>query len=287
MSLRTKLDLCRQVYQNCGCYMHLSGSTQIEQSLQVMLSAGTEVYGFTVSATTGNTVVVAIGQNPSTISASGLQINPDIIPIDGGVTPDLGINITTGEITRDASSLRYKKNIQNLPYNDYKNILNLNPVKFKWKNSNIEGIGLIAEELHELGLKDFVIYNAKGEPDGISYKLLTVAIIGLLRNGIEVPSVTPQISEPIEDIPIIITDDYTTKTTRYIIAKKDDITITLDDTNFKRFYIKSMAEITVIPTKGLIDEEWEEISMGPQSSIELIAYEGNWYVLSSDGLKNS
>jgi len=267
--------------------MHLSGSTQIEQSLQVMLSAGTEVYGFTVSATTGNTVVVAIGQNPNNISASGLQINPDILPIDGGVTPDLGINITTGDITRDASSLRYKKNIQNLPYDDYKNILNLNPVKFKWKNSNIEGIGLIAEELHELGLKDFVIYNAKGEPEGISYKLLTVAIIGLLRNGIEIPSVTPQISEPIEDIPIIITDDYTTKTTRYIIAKKDDITITLDDTNFKRFYIKSMGEITIIPTKGLIDEEWEEISMGPQSSIELIAHEGNWYVLSSDGLKNS
>ena len=123
MSLRTKLDLCRQVYQNCGCYMHLSGSTQIEQSLQVMLSAGTEVYGFTVSATTGNTVVVAIGQNPNNISASGLQINPDILPIDGGVTPDLGINITTGDITRDASSLRYKKNIQNLPYDDYKNIL--------------------------------------------------------------------------------------------------------------------------------------------------------------------
>ena len=48
-----------------------------------------------------------------------------------------------------------------------------------------------------------------------------------------------------------------------------------------------MANITIVPSDGLIDEEWEEIEMGPQSSIELIAHNGNWYVLSSDGLKNS
>ena len=48
-----------------------------------------------------------------------------------------------------------------------------------------------------------------------------------------------------------------------------------------------MSPTTIKPHYGLIDEEWEEISMGPQSSVEVI-WEGTcWYVLSSDGLKNS
>ena len=36
-----------------------------------------------------------------------------------------------------------------------------------------------------------------------------------------------------------------------------------------------------------LDGEWEEINMGPQSSIEVISDKSNWYILSSDGLKNS
>jgi len=289
--LRTRPDFSRQIYQSCSTYAHLSGSTRMDQSLQVWLSgacttfsAGT--YGFTVTGTSGNTVVVAIGQKPdTTIGKSGLQINPSLLVSSTGT--DLELDMATGEVYTFSSSIRYKKDVQNLNYNDYKNVLNLTPVKFKWKSTNKESIGFIAEEAHKLGLNKFVDYNSKGEVEGLNYKLLTVALIGILKNGVEPKILTNTISEPIEDIPIVITADYTTQTSRYIIAKKDNITITLSDTNFKRFYIKSMADITLIPTQGLIDEEWEEISMGPQSSIELIAHGGHWYVLSSDGLKNS
>ena len=65
------------------------------------------------------------------------------------------------------------------------------------------------------------------------------------------------------------------------------MTITLDGKNLKRFYIKSMANIKIKPLVGKIDEEWEEIDMGPQSSIELLCEGTDWYILSSDGLKNS
>ena len=290
---RTRVDTSRQIYQLCGTETHLSGSTQIDQSLQVWLSGACSTvsggtYGFTVTGTSGNTVVVAIGQKPdTTIGKSGFQINPSLI-ITGGVGyADLEIDLTTGEIAHGPSSLRYKKDIQDLKYETYKNILNLTPVSFKWKETNKNSIGFIAEEAHELGLNKFVTYNIHGQPEAINYKLLTVAIIGILKNGVEPKILTNTISEPSENIPIVITTDYTTQMSRYIIAKKDNITITLSDTNFKRFYIKSMADITLVPIQGLIDEEWEEISMGPQSSIELIAHNGNWYVLSSDGLKNS
>ena len=48
-----------------------------------------------------------------------------------------------------------------------------------------------------------------------------------------------------------------------------------------------MANIKIKPLEGRIDEEWEEINMGPQSSIELLCEGTDWYILSSDGLKNS
>ena len=48
-----------------------------------------------------------------------------------------------------------------------------------------------------------------------------------------------------------------------------------------------MANIIIKPLVGKIDEEWEEINMGPQSSVEILFNGTNWYILSSDGLKNS
>jgi len=288
--LRTRIDLPRQVYQKCGTESHLSGGTKIDQGLQVMLSGAcasmsAATYGFTITATTGDTMVISMGQEAdTTIGKSGLQINPSMLVSSTGT--DLELNMSTGEVYTFSSSIRYKKDVQNLDYNDYKNVLNLTPVKFKWKSTNEESVGFIAEEAHQLGLDKFVAYNTNGDIEGLNYKLLTVALIGILKNGVSPKLITEKVSESIEDIPILITENYTTNTTRYIIAKKD-LSITLNDSKLKRFYIKSMANISVIPSKGLIDEDWEEISMGPQSSIELISHEGNWYVLSSDGLKNS
>ena len=258
---RTRVDLPRQVYQLCGTENHLSGSTRIDQSLQVMLSggcgtstSGTSLYGFTVSATSASTLVVAIGQRPfGGPSHSGFQINPALLPLSSSLI-DLELNMGTGEVLRTASSSRYKKDIKPLSYDTYKNILNLTPVEFHWKSNNQKSIGFLAEEADKLGLKDFVAYNEAGLPESIGYKLLTVGLVGLLQNGVK-PTVLSTPKEEIEDIPIVIENNYTTTTTRYIIAKKD-LTITLDVTTLKRFYIKSMANITIVPINGRIDEEW-------------------------------
>jgi hypothetical protein len=294
MGLFTKVDFSRQVQQHKNTYAHLSGSTHIDQGLIVRggITGSSDNNVLIVTASTGNTVILCLARplmtginyNTPANGGSPLQIDRNFLPVGTGVDIEL---TNTGQVAKILSSKRFKRDIKPLSYEDYKHLLNLNPVQFKWRGTNQDSVGFIAEQAHELGLSKFMVYDEEGKPEAISYKLLTVAIIGLLKNGIEIPKVTSTIKEPIEDIPIIITEDYTTTTTRYIIAKKDDITITLDDTNLKRYYIKSMSEISVVPTQGLIDEEWQEIKMGPQSSIELIAYEGNWYVLSSDGLKNS
>ena len=283
--LRTKTDFSRQVYQNCATISELSGSTKMQQDLYVNLSGTSSTYNFNFTSTSANTAVFSMGIDPDlTYGKSALQILSSLIPTGSG--NDLEIDVSTNEIYKAASSMRYKTDIEKLSYNELKSVLELTPVRFKWKNNNKPSVGLLAEELDSVGLKDFVIYDQNGQPDGISYKLLTIALISVLQNGGKNLIETQKTTEVFEEIPITIENNYTTKSTRYIIATKD-LTINLDNKTLNRFYIKSMANIIIKPLVGKIDEEWEEINMGPQSSVEILFNGTNWYILSSDGLKNS
>ena len=87
-----------------------------------------------------------------------------------------------GQIYRSTSSLKYKTDI--LDYTKgLDEVLQLRPVFYKSINPNENGItyaGLIAEEVHELGLTEFVQYAEDGTPDALAYSnmiaLLTKAI---------------------------------------------------------------------------------------------------------------
>lgn len=282
--LRTKIDFSRQVYQNCNSYAHLSGHTIMDQTLQVMSSGYTGIYNFNFVSTSANTAVMSIGQVPDlTYGKSGIQINPSILPNSTGV--DLEINTSNGEVYANSSSLRYKDDIKPLSPKVLKAVLELIPVSFNWKSNGKRAVGLIAEQVHEKGLHDFVIYNENCEPEAINYKLLTIALISVMQNTTIPSKAIENDLEPYGDIPVTVYEDYSTQNTKYIITEKDLI-ITLDDTLLKRFYIKSMSNITVKPKHGLIDNEWSELEMGPQSSVEVLSNGVNWYILSSDGLKN-
>lgn len=80
---------------------------------------------------------------------------------------------------------------------------------------------------------------------------------------------------------------YTTKGEPLIIVKDVPFcTITLDNLTTERVTIKAMTDVLVI-SKYLIDDEFEEIKLQKGASIELIFAKKGWYILSSDGLKNS
>lgn len=42
-------------------------------------------------------------------------------------------------------------------------------------------LGLMAQDVHDAGLHEFVIYSEDGEPEGIEYGMLTVALLGVAR----------------------------------------------------------------------------------------------------------
>ena len=76
-----------------------------------------------------------------------------------------------GFLYRSTSSLKYKKEVQDATHG-LADVLNLRPVTYKGKSESdgdkVFG-GLIAEEVHEAGLTEFVQYADDGSPDALNY----------------------------------------------------------------------------------------------------------------------
>ena len=77
--------------------------------------------------------------------------------------------MSNGELLRSTSSRRYKNTISDATHG-LAELLALRPVTYKGNNDGdtIFG-GLIAEEVHDAGLTEFVEYDDEGRPDALAY----------------------------------------------------------------------------------------------------------------------
>jgi hypothetical protein len=77
---------------------------------------------------------------------------------------------SNGYLARSTSSLKYKNSVEN--YDKGLNIVNqLRPVYYKGNNDgDTIFAGLIAEDIHDLGLTEFVQYAEDGSPDALAYQ---------------------------------------------------------------------------------------------------------------------
>jgi hypothetical protein len=66
-------------------------------------------------------------------------------------------------------------------------------------------------------------------------------------------------------------------------TKGEDILIIRQTTD--RIKIKVLNNVLIIPDKGKIDEEWDELSISKGACVELRFAGGSWYIMSSDGIK--
>jgi hypothetical protein len=120
-------------------------------------------YSFIVRKYDGTTYFHVRGD--SLIFAPGIYNNPSA----GGTQVNVG---SDGNLIRFTSSIKYKKDI--VAYDkglDY--VAKIKPVYYKSKNENTKDrvfAGLIAEDIHDLGLFEFVEYNDEGEPDSLHYQ---------------------------------------------------------------------------------------------------------------------
>ncbi len=90
-----------------------------------------------------------------------------------------------GNVRKVSSSRKYKKEIESLPLETAKRILNLNIVSFKDKNteiSNTPHAGLIAEEVYDLNYKDWIIYDNSGSVDGVFYQSIFSSMVKVVQD---------------------------------------------------------------------------------------------------------
>ncbi len=90
---------------------------------------------------------------------------------------------TTGEVSFSgdasdclSSSIKYKENVENLEWG-LKELMELRPVKFNYKDGGKESIGFIAEEVYETDLSWFVNFNDDGQIDSLKSKYFQVVAI--------------------------------------------------------------------------------------------------------------
>jgi hypothetical protein len=96
-----------------------------------------------------------------------------------GTTYDVKVN-ANGDLTKQTSSRRYNENIRTLEV-DPDQVLKLSPVRFDWKETQEEDIGLIAEDVEQT-LPDLVIYDNEGRPDAVKYDKIAIYLLGVVKN---------------------------------------------------------------------------------------------------------
>lgn len=122
------------------------------------------------------------GSERMRITSGGLVLMPYVYSNTSGGAANVGIG-ADGSLYRSTSSLKYKKNIQNYT-KGLDVIMQMRPVTYNSINESEKGVlyaGLIAEEIHDLGLTEFVQYADDGTPDALSY----ANMVSLLVKGIQ------------------------------------------------------------------------------------------------------
>lgn len=119
-------------------------------------------------------------------SADGLYVVdgafrcPDAYASTTGTAANMVMSSASGILQRSTSSLRYKNSVADATYG-LAEVMQLRPVTYKG-NTDGDTIfgGFIAEEVHSIGLTQFVQYDAENRPDALAYgnmvSLLTKAM---------------------------------------------------------------------------------------------------------------
>ena len=154
------------------------GNTTSGQSLGLLITAGTN------SADSAFYIQNSSGSfNSFKVRGDGWLVSPTTYNNTSGVAANVGID-SAGNIFRATSSIKYKTNIK--PYDKgLDSVLLMNPIYYKSK-SDFDGdkqfAGFIAEEIDELGLKEFVQYNDENnEPEGLNYGNITAILVKAIQ----------------------------------------------------------------------------------------------------------
>jgi hypothetical protein len=128
------------------------------------------------------------------IRENGAMDNPYAYNTTTGSAANVFVN-TIGRFLRSSSSLKYKTDVRDYD-KGLAEVMQIRPVYYKGKSEDdgdTQFAGLIAEEIHDLGLTEFVQYANDGTPDALAYQnmvaLLTKAIQELKEENDDLRSI--------------------------------------------------------------------------------------------------
>lgn len=90
------------------------------------------------------------------------------------------------------------------------------------------------------------------------------------------------------EVALVSEPTYTVQGEACIVVRGiSDSVLTLNSKTSDHVVVKSMTKLLVVPDVGLVDEEFDEVELDRFACVEFRFVRGNWYILSSDGLKQS
>ena len=96
------------------------------------------------------------------------------------------------------------------------------------------------------------------------------------------------VEQPKEIHKIISDSIYTSSNETVLIVRGvESSEVTLNSNESTKITIKSLTTVLIKSDVGSIDEEWDELLLEKGACVQFQFVEGNWYILSSDGLKLS
>jgi hypothetical protein len=96
------------------------------------------------------------------------------------------------------------------------------------------------------------------------------------------------IEKPVEVHKIISESVYTTTDETFLIVRGVEYSeVTLNSSIVKKITVKSLTQTLIKSDTGSIDEEWDELLLEKGACVKFKFVDGNWYIVSSDGLKMS
>ena len=103
--------------------------------------------------------------------------------------------LSNGYLQRSTSSLRYKNTVNDATHG-LTELLTLRPVTYKGNNDGDTVFGgLIAEEVHDAGLTEFVQYNDDGEPEALAYaNMVSLCIKAIQQQQATITALTARIT---------------------------------------------------------------------------------------------
>jgi hypothetical protein len=211
-----------------GAHTYLSGAdwwlVNKEAAAMVFATDNTERARITsggdllVGTTSGQDRIVTKGATSDNSKSAFLAVNSSdtqlcLIRNDGvfytGVAAASPYNNTTasaanlfvasgGDLFRSTSSLKYKQNVQNAIHG-LAELLTLRPVIYEGKAASDAGKtfgGLIAEEVHDAGLTEFVQYAEDGTPDALAYgNMVSLCIKAIQEQQALIESLTSRVAQ--------------------------------------------------------------------------------------------